>query len=229
MLPEPSVTACCQWNDTERDYAGPGAPAPSYRGADGAGPGGCALEFEGEEFSYGKLNPRANQLARFLRRKGVGPDVLVGVFAERSFEMVVALLAVLKAGGAYVPLDPDYPPERLAHMLEDAEAPVVLTQPHLAARCRPCGGCSLLDPSWDGLSSTKPDENLEDDGAPDDLAYVIYTSGSTGRPKGAMNEHRGICNRLLWMQEQYGHWPLTACCRRRRSASTSRCGSSSGR
>jgi amino acid adenylation domain-containing protein len=134
----------------------------------------------------------------------VGPDVLVGVFAERSFEMVLALLAVLKAGGAYVPLDPSYPAERLGHMLEDARAPVVLAQPHLAPQLpAQAGEVLLLDATWAAYAS-EAGEDLPDLGTPRDLAYVIFTSGSTGRPKGAMNEHRGICNRLLWMQEEYG-------------------------
>ena len=163
-----------------------------------------ALEFEGRELTYAALNRRANQLARVLRRRGVGPDGLVGVFAERSFEMVVALLAVLKAGGAYVPLDPSYPAERLAHMLEDARAPLVLAQPHLESRLpAQLAETLLLDSSREAYGG-EAGEDLEDVGTPLDLAYVIFTSGSTGRPKGAMNTHRGIYNRLLWMQEEYG-------------------------
>ena len=193
-----------EWNDTARDY---GEPALLHRLIEkqaATTPDSIALEFEGQTLTYAGLNHRANQLARHLRRKGVGPDVLVGVFAERSFEMVLALLAILKAGGAYVPLDPSYPPERLAHMLADAQALLVLSQPHLAEQL-PAGAKDwhLMDPSWEAYAY-ESGEDLEDIGKPENLAYVIFTSGSTGRPKGAMNEHRGICNRLLWMQQQYG-------------------------
>lgn len=166
-------------------------------------PDAMAVAFEGRGLTYAELNRRANQLARELRRRGVGPDGLVGVFAERSFEMVVALLAVLKAGGAYVALDPSYPAERLGHLMEDAHAPLMLAQPHLESKLpAQAGEVLLLDAS--GLSSGgEATENLPDLGTPQNLAYVIFTSGSTGRPKGAMNEHRGICNQLLWMQEEY--------------------------
>ena len=192
-----------EWNDTARTYDAPERLHALIEAQAARTPDAIALEFEGEELTYGQLNARANQLARMLRRKGVGPDVLVGVFAERSFEMVISLLAVLKAGGAYVPLDPSYPSERLGHMLEDARAPIVLCQPHLAEQLpEVAGDVHLLDPSWKAYEQ-EADEDLEDIGSPTDLAYAIFTSGSTGRPKGAMNEHRGICNRLQWMQEQY--------------------------
>ena len=113
---------------------------------------------------------------------------------------------MLKAGGAYVPLDPSYPAERLAFMLADAAAPVLLTQAHLAgalprARRR---ACCCLDAGWAALAADEPATRADAASTPDDLAYVIYTSGSTGRPKGAMNTHRGIVNRLLWMQDAYG-------------------------
>ena len=193
-----------EWNDTARDYGDQARLHRLIEKQAAQTPDSVALEFDGQELTYAELNRRANQLARLLRQKGVGPDVLVGVFAERSFEMVLALLAVLKAGGAYVPLDPSYPAERLAHMLEDAQAPLVLTQPHLANQLPAAAkDVLLLDASWEAYGDESGDD-LEDIGTPENLAYVIFTSGSTGRPKGAMNEHRGICNRLLWMQEEYG-------------------------
>jgi amino acid adenylation domain-containing protein len=193
-----------EWNDTTRDYEREGRLHRLIEQQVATTPDAVALEFEGRTLTYAELNQRANQLGRLLRRKGVGPDVLVGVFAERSFEMVVALLAVLKAGGAYVPLDPSYPAERLGHMLDDARISLVLSQAHLASQLPPqAREVHLLDGSW-AVYATESREDLEDIGTPQDLAYVIFTSGSTGRPKGAMNEHRGICNRLLWMQEEYG-------------------------
>jgi len=192
-----------EWNATAREYGGEARLHRLIERQAAQTPDSVALVFEGRQLTYAEVNRRANQLARVLRKRGVGPDVLVGVFAERSFEMVVALLAVLKAGGAYVPLDPSYPTERLGHMLEDARAPVVLAQPHLAAQLpAQAGEVLLLDTSWAAYAGEAA-EDLEDMGTPQNLAYVIFTSGSTGRPKGAMNEHRGICNRLLWMQEEY--------------------------
>lgn len=193
-----------EWNDTARDYGDCMRLHRMVEAQAARTPESVALEFDEQELTYAELNRRANQLARLLRRKGVGPDVLVGIFAERSFELVVSMLAVLKAGGAYVPLDASYPAERLAHMLEDAQAALVLTQPHLENQLPATAKEVLaLDASWTAYSDESGDD-LDEIGTPEDLAYVIFTSGSTGRPKGAMNEHRGICNRLLWMQEQYG-------------------------
>jgi amino acid adenylation domain-containing protein len=153
--------------------------------------------------SYGELNRRANQLAHHLRKLGVGPDTLVAISVERSFEMVVGLLGILKAGGAYIPVDPGYPADRQAYMIEDSRAPVLLTQSKLAEGLKNTGSrLVLFDTEWEEISRSG-DENLEGGAGPENLAYVIYTSGSTGRPKGAMNEHRAICNRLSWMQDEY--------------------------
>ena len=166
-------------------------------------PGDLALVCGDERLSYAELDGRANQLAWELQSRGVGPDVPVAVFAERSTEMVVALLGVLKAGGAYVPLDPDLPPARLALMIADVAPPVVLTQARLAAAL-PSSPAQILRLDADGPAvaarpATAPWTGVQ----PDNAAYVIYTSGSTGQPKGAVNTHRAICNRLLWMQEAF--------------------------
>jgi amino acid adenylation domain-containing protein len=167
-------------------------------------PDAVALVFEGRTMSYGELNRRANQLARHLRGLGVGPDTLVGLCIERSFEMVVGLLGILKSGGAYVPVDPGYPPDRQSYMIADSRAPVLLTQASLAGGLADSGArVVVLDAGWEEIVR-HPDGDLEDGSGPGHLAYVIYTSGSTGKPKGAMNEHRAVCNRLLWMQDTYG-------------------------
>ena len=166
-------------------------------------PESTAVIFESQTLTYRQLNDRANQLAHYLRKRGAGPDVLVGVCAERSLELVIALLAILKAGAAYVPLDPEYPKERLETMVRDANPPILLTQAHLLDRIRdgaPCVFC--LDHDWPLLA-------VEDSSDPvvtvsgKNLAYAIYTSGSTGKPKGVPNVHEGIVNRLLWMQDAY--------------------------
>ncbi|MCX7890250.1 MAG: amino acid adenylation domain-containing protein, partial [Rhodobacteraceae bacterium] len=192
-----------EWNDTARSYPGPERLHRLIEAQVARTPDATALEFEGRTLTFAEVNARANQLARVLRARGVGPDTLVGVYAERSFEMVVALVAVLKAGGAYVPLDPSYPADRLANMIEDAKAPVILAQRHIMDGL-PAGAGEViaLDPDWAAFAGEDASD-LPDTGAPTDLAYVIFTSGSTGRPKGAANEHRGICNRINWMQEEY--------------------------
>ncbi|HYN22911.1 MAG TPA: amino acid adenylation domain-containing protein, partial [Thermoanaerobaculia bacterium] len=168
-------------------------------------PDRVAVRFESASLTYRELMSRAGCLARHLSRLGVGPDVRVGVCAERSLEMVVGLLGVLRAGGAYVPLDPSYPAERLAFMVEDAAAPVVLTQQRLAGLLPPHAAHRVLldDPSGWSADDSAPLPVVP----PDALAYVIYTSGSTGRPKGAMNSHRAVRNRLLWMRDDFGLGP----------------------
>ena len=166
-------------------------------------PDAVALCFEKETLTYSQLDRRANQVAHLLQQQGVGPDVLVGLCVERSVEMVVGLLGILKAGGAYVPLDPSYPVERIEHMRDDAGMSVVLTQNALLGILSPWNGTVVcLDTDWPAISLNS-DQRLASSVDPDNLAYVIYTSGSTGKPKGAMNSHRSICNRLLWMQHAY--------------------------
>ncbi|HEX7313562.1 MAG TPA: amino acid adenylation domain-containing protein, partial [Pyrinomonadaceae bacterium] len=179
-------------------------------------PEAVALVCEGERVSYAGLNRRANRLAHHLRALGVGPDVLVGVLMERSVEMVVALLGILKAGGAYVPLDPEYPAGRLSFMIEDAAAPVLLTQRRLLDALPEAGGRAYevlavedvgVGDGAEGEAGAEWDADIDGGAGGDHLAYVIYTSGSTGRPKGAMNTHGGVVNRLLWMQDAYGLEP----------------------
>ena len=152
------------------------------------------MEFQGESLTYRQLNQRANQLAHALRNRGVGPDTLVGLCVNRSFEMLIGMLGVLKAGGAYVPLDPANPADRLAFMIEDAGLSLVLTQEALT-RDIPVAGTTLLslDSDWADIaveSNINPPLNA----GPTNLAYVIYTSGSTGNPKGVMIEHRSLVN-----------------------------------
>jgi amino acid adenylation domain-containing protein/non-ribosomal peptide synthase protein (TIGR01720 family) len=192
------------WNATHRDYASDACVHQLIEAQVRRTPDAVALAFEGTSLTYSELNRRANRLASHLRQRGVGPEVRVGICLERSPDMVVALLGALKAGGAYVPLDPGYPEGRLAFMLSDADVAVLVTDDRLAAALPPHQARVVrVDGDADAIS-----ENPEDDPGiavdPDNLAYVIYTSGSTGQPKGAMNTHRGVCNRLLWMQEEYG-------------------------
>jgi amino acid adenylation domain-containing protein len=166
-------------------------------------PDAVAVRFGNRSLSYRDLNARANQVANYLRKRGVGRDVLVGVCMERSIEMIVSLLASLKAGGAYLPVDPEYPTERLGVILEEANPPVVLTQSHLLKLIPPTGADYLcLDSHWEQVGSEST-SNLGVEVEGKDVAYAIFTSGSTGKPKGVLNTHEGIINRLLWMQDAY--------------------------
>ncbi|MFJ1759573.1 non-ribosomal peptide synthase/polyketide synthase [Amycolatopsis sp. NPDC088138] len=177
------------WNDTTTDVPEAGRTLTRLLTEQAARtPDATALVFEGETLTYRALHERANRLAHLLIDRGVGPGVLAGVCVDRSLDLVIALLAVLKAGGAYVPLDPDYPADRLAFMVDDSAAPVVLTQSFLD------------DADLSGHPATEPETTT----STTDLAYAIYTSGSTGRPKGVLVPHEGIVNRLAWMQAEYG-------------------------
>jgi amino acid adenylation domain-containing protein len=158
-------------------------------------PDAYALSRGAVRLRYGELNAAANRLARTLRASGVEPGLLVAVMAERTIEVVVALLAVLKAGAAYVPIDPAYPPERIRYMVEDCGARVVLgSRADLAAL--PAGPTAI--PLDDALAGGGDGSNLDPSAGPDALVYVIYTSGSTGRPKGSGVRHRGFANLLRW-------------------------------
>ncbi len=154
-----------------------------------------------EQLTYAQLEARANQLAHHLRDAGVGPDVVVAISVRRSVEMLVAVLAVLKAGGAYAPIDPDYPEERVAFMLADSGAPVLLTQSDLVAQLPPYPGQTVcLDAEEDtfaGAERTPPESGV----TPENLAYIIYTSGSTGRPKGVAMGHRPLANLIAWQRD----------------------------
>ncbi|MCF4967209.1 thioesterase domain-containing protein [Nostoc sp. CMAA1605] len=166
-------------------------------------PNAIAITFQNQQLTYQELNFRVNQLAHYLQTLDVKAETLVGVCLERSLEMVVSLLGILKAGGAYVPIDPEYPQERIAYMLEDSQVKVLLTQEKLVNTIPENQAQTIyIDTEWEKIS-TQPNTNPQSDIQPENLAYVIYTSGSTGKPKGAMNTHKGICNRLLWMQETY--------------------------
>ncbi|WP_409465136.1 amino acid adenylation domain-containing protein [Amycolatopsis sp. GA6-003] len=156
--------------------------------AEGVAAGGTAVVADHREVSYVELEERSNRAAHWLRARGVGPESVVGVRLERGLEMVVALVGILKTGAAYLPLDPDYPEDRLRFMIEDSGAELVIAPGDLTGLAQPAYPVNVLV-------------------RPENAAYVIYTSGSTGRPKGVVIEHRGIVNRLRWMQDEYGLTP----------------------
>jgi amino acid adenylation domain-containing protein/FkbM family methyltransferase len=159
-------------------------------------PEAIAVEYEGKQLTYTALNQRANQLARYLQNRGVGPEALVGIYLDRTENLIVGFLAVLKAGGAYVPLDPNYPPDRLNFMIEETGLQAILTTSDLA-HSLPDSQISMikLDQDWE-IISQETSSDLPVNTTLSSLAYVIYTSGSTGTPKGVQIEHRGMLNHL---------------------------------
>jgi len=192
------------WNDTNRDN-GPITTVPDVFEVQVASrPDAVAVVCGTDQLNYSELNQRANQLAHYLRKQGVGPDVVVGLCMERSLEMVIGLLGILKAGGAYLPLDPDYPQQRLEYMLSDAQVGLVLTQKRLLNQLPVHFGLTIvLDDEWATIareSSTNPMRVSE----AGNLVYVIYTSGSTGQPKGVMVTHGGLRNLAAAQVESFG-------------------------
>ncbi|HKH45555.1 MAG TPA: amino acid adenylation domain-containing protein, partial [Thermoanaerobaculia bacterium] len=201
-----------EWNDSRVDFPPPalGAGAHALFEEQAARtPTAVAVVWGEETLTYEELERQSSRLARRLRRLGVGPEVPVGVHAERAPELVVAFLGVLKAGGVYVPLDPFYPAERLAWIVASSAVPLLLTQERLAGVLPPFAGrVVLLDDPTDGSDRSDRSDPSDSPAArvlPEQLAYVLYTSGSTGRPKGCMITHRGL---VSFLRHRQHHWPL---------------------
>jgi amino acid adenylation domain-containing protein len=202
LRPEERHALLLEWNDTEFAVSGEATLHGLFEAQAARTPDAVAVEAFGVFLRYGELDRRAESLARRLAGLGVGLEVRVGICAERSLDLVIGLLAILKAGGSWVALDPGVPDVRLALMIEDARPPVLLVQDGLRERLAPlAGGARLLDFAADEEAGERW---IEGGAGPDNAAYVLFTSGSTGRPKGVVNTHRGIVNRLLWMQSAYG-------------------------
>lgn len=196
-------TLLIDWNNTKVDYPQETCIHNLFEAQVEKTPDAVAVLFENQKLTYQELNNRANQLAHYLQNLGVKLETLVGICMERSIEMVVGILAIMKAGGAYLPLDPILPKERLAFMLEDAQLPLLLVQPHLVYELPP-HEAKLVTIDKEGAEFTDYSQaNPVSSVQLENIAYVIYTSGSTGKPKGAINTHKGLCNRLLWMQDTY--------------------------
>jgi amino acid adenylation domain-containing protein len=197
------VSHRAEWNDSQTEYPHERCIHQLFEEQVTRTPSAIALVFMEQQFTYTQLNVRANQLAHFLQKQGVGPNVLVGLCMDRSLDMIVGVLGILKAGGAYVPLDPSYPPDRLAHMLQDAQAPLLLTQQALRMELPSHGGETIcLDRDWDRIQSM-PSGNPNAEVGPNNLIYVIYTSGSTGKPKGTAVFHRGFSNLMHWFVTEF--------------------------
>ncbi|WP_420630860.1 MupA/Atu3671 family FMN-dependent luciferase-like monooxygenase [Candidatus Leptofilum sp.] len=192
------------WNSTEVAYDATACIHQLIEAQADERPNAIALVYEDQQITYRQLNHRANQMARHLRHLGIVPDTIVGVFMERSIEMMVALVGIHKAGGAYLPLDPTYPKDRLAFMVEDTATPVLLTQKHLVASL-PHHQAQVVrvDADWAQIAE-QSGENVFSGVEAHNLAYVIYTSGSTGKPKGVMVEHGNAVNFFVGMDERIG-------------------------
>jgi len=203
LTPREREQVLVEWNKTARDYPQDLCLHEMFEAQVERTPGRVAAVHQDEELTYRELNARANQLAHYLQACGVGPETCVGVLMGRSLEMLVALLGVLKAGGAYVPLDPAYPRERLAFMLADSGARVLLTQQHLVNLLPAHEARSVCVDTERRSIAAESAENLHCEVSARNLAYVIYTSGSTGRPKGTVIEHRSATNFSYWAQESF--------------------------
>jgi len=196
-----------EWNDTEAAYPQGACVHRLFEEQARRTPSATSLVCGGDELTYRELDERANRLANRLRRMGVGPEVRVGLMTERSTEMMVGLLAILKAGGAYVPLDPEYPRERLAWMVEDSRAAVLLTEQRYERTLPAARGLRVLclDLELADILREEAADAPDPEVGAENLAYVIYTSGSTGKPKGATISHRNVLNFFAGMDEALGY------------------------
>ena len=190
------------WNDTYADYPRDQCLHELFEAQVARTPAAAALICQGEQLTYQELNCRANQLARYLRAHGVGPEVLVGICIERALAMVVGILGILKAGGAYVPLDPDHPLPRLQEILQDTKPPVLLVRKTSDRFGEYEGQKIYLDDDW-GVIEKEDDSNLINLSTPENLLKIVYTSSSTGQPKGTLITIDSVLNRLFWMWESY--------------------------
>ncbi|HEU4881057.1 MAG TPA: amino acid adenylation domain-containing protein [Longimicrobium sp.] len=189
-----------EWNATARPYPAGACVHELFRAQAARTPEAVALSWHGGRLTYAELEGRANRLANALRRRGVGPEVRVGICLPRTPDLVAAMLGVLGAGGAYVPLDPAYPRERLGYMLGDAGVTLVITDSTLADRLPQGAATLLLDVDRDAIAAESAD-SPESGVGPENLSHVISTSGSTGRPKGVMIRHSSVVVLLHWLRE----------------------------
>ncbi len=208
LLTEAEKKQLAAWNETAMPYPHGDCLHQLFAAQVQRTPEAAAVTFQSQSLTYRQLDQLSNQLARHLQTLGVGPETVVGIFVERSLEMVVGLLGVLKAGGAYLPLDPAFPADRLAFMVEDAQVDVILTQNSLVD-VDPAAGVPhpvCLDSDWLQIAQY-PADPLPPAAKPENRAYIIYTSGSTGKPKGVQIEHRNAVNFLTAMQQKPGIKP----------------------
>lgn len=189
------------WNNSENAYNTNQTLHEIFEAQVERTPDAVAMWFNGQTMTYWEMNNRANALAYILRDLGVQPDDLVGIYAQRSFEMLIGIYAVIKAGGAYVPFDPEFPDDRLAFMVDDSGAKIIISPSNIAGAFPKTAAKVLTLSVEEPIDAVKP---LPVTSNSTNLAYMLYTSGTTGKPKGVMIEHRSIVNRILWMQEAFG-------------------------
>jgi amino acid adenylation domain-containing protein len=214
LQPDEQHRLLMEWNASQGDYPHDQCLHQLFEAQVARTPDAIAVVYKDEHLTYRQLNCRANQVAHYLQTLGVGAEVLVGLYIERSLAMVVGLLGILKAGGAYVPLDPTYPSERLAFMLEDSQVPVLLTQAHLVAGLpAPQAKVVCLDTDWPAIARHN-DQNAVSGVTADNTVHLLYTSGSTGRPKGALGLHRAAVNVLAWVWHTYPVSSAEVCCQK---------------
>ncbi|MBE9121080.1 amino acid adenylation domain-containing protein [Tychonema sp. LEGE 07199] len=209
LLPAAEQQLLATWNNTQKPYPENQCLHQLFEAQVERTPEAVALVFGTGRLTYRELNTKANQLAHYLQKLGVGPDVLVGICLERSLDLIVALFGILKAGGAYVPLDPAYPQERIEFMLSDAQVAVLLTQEKLLAELPKSDAHPVcLDKDGNAIADQKS-ENPIDRCSPANLVYILYTSGSTGRPKGVAIEHHSPVALVDWAQTVFTPEQLT--------------------
>jgi microcystin synthetase protein McyB len=209
LLSKPERELLEQWNDTARPYQTDRVIHQEFEAVVERCPDALAVVAKDRSLTFRELNRRANQLARYLRKLGVGPDVPVTLCLDRSPEMIIALVAILKAGGAYVPLDPSYPAERLCFMVADTAGPVLLTQQSMTglfAAVPPPTRIVCIDSEWESIAEEAGD-NVANSVSEANLAYLIYTSGSTGLPKGVAVTHASVVNLIEWYKGAFGVTP----------------------
>ena len=192
ITPEEKKKLCIEFNNTEFEYDKTKTVAELFEEQVQKTPEAVALVFEKKVMTYEELNERANSLAYYLREKGVTRNTIVGIMVNRSFEMIIAILAVLKSGGAYIPIDPEYPLERVSYMLENSKSKFLLSTKSLNEKHN--FEQEIIEIDLDSELYNNPKENLKHITKPDDLSYLIYTSGSTGTPKGVMLTQKNLCN-----------------------------------
>src|SRR5262249_54137488 len=192
-----------EWNATTADYTQAQCVHHVFEMQVNRTPDAVAVTFEDQALTYRQLNQKANQLAHTLMSHGVGPDILVGLFLERSLETVIGLLGIIKAGGAYVPLDPHYPKDRLVFMIQNSAMHILLTNSTLLKafpyirNLESIHNVICLDTDWPTISRVST-QNVVSNIQPNNLIYVIYTSGSTGQPKGVAMRHQSLFNLICW-------------------------------
>ncbi|MBE8987835.1 non-ribosomal peptide synthetase [Nostoc sp. LEGE 12450] len=211
LLTSAEKTQLAKWNDTQVEYPQQCIHELFVAQVERT-PDAVAVVCEEEQLTYRELNQRANQLAHYLQKLGVGKEVLVGICIERSLDMMVGLLGILKAGGAYLPLDPAYPQQRLAFMLADAGMSLVISHASFVNRFDDMT-VVCIDTDWNEIAQVSQ-ENPVSDTTTENLAYVIYTSGSTGKPKGVLGLHKGAVNRFHWMWQTYPFTEGEVCCQK---------------